>query len=632
MRRTLVLGTAALATTASFGVTVTGMATAPFSPSLTSTVADVTGGLLKAPSATAAELEQFDGCEQLRQWYVEQALPEVGPWGFGGVWAWGYGGDVVAQRATGVTELAAPGVTADEAVGSSDSGTNVQEAGVDEPDRAKTVDDLVVHVRRGELVVTDVSGARPDELGTLDLPRRLGTPELLVEDDRVLVVGQDERGRGGVIPFAGRVVTDSIYPAMEHDTRLVAVSIADPARPVVESDHTFGGSLLAAREHDGTVRLALRTGYPTLDFVMPNRDRSRAEATRENRQIVRDSTIDDWLPNVSADEEDSEPLLDCTDVHHPREASGFGTISVTTFPITDTEDRTATGVTAGGDLVYSSTDRLYVGTTPDGRSTELHAFALDGTSTSYVASGTVEGAVRDRWSIDEHDGVVRVAVAHLKRWETVDNGVTLLEESGDQLVTVGSLRGLGPDEEIKSVRWFDDLAVLVTFRETDPLYTVDLRDPERPRKLGELKIPGFSQYLHPVGDDRLLGLGQDADTSGNTRGAQVSLFDIGRLARPERLATLDLGEDSELAAAWDPRTFTWLPDENVGFAALDDWRGDGRGSAVVELRLVGAALVEGRRLPLPSWTAYDARTLPLDSGRVAVVGRDVTVVRVAAPR
>jgi Beta propeller domain len=632
MRRTLVLGTAALATTASLAVTVTGLATAPLSPSLTSTVANVTGGLLTAPSATAAELEPFSGCEELREWYVEQALPEVGPWGFGGVWAWGYGGDVIAERSNGVAELAAPDAAADKAVGNSDTGTNVQEAGVDEPDRAKTVGDLVVHLRRGELVVTDVSGSRPDEVGTLALPRRLGAPELLVEGDRILVVGQDERGPGGVIPFAGRVITDSIYPATEQNTRLVAVSVADPARPVVESDHTFGGSLLSARDHDGTVRLVLRTGYPTLDFVMPNRDRSRAEATRENRQIVRDSTIDDWLPGVSADQGDSEPLLDCTDVRHPREASGFGTISVTTFPITGVDDSTAVGVTAGGDLVYSSTDRLYVGTTPDGRSTELHAFALDGTSTSYVASGTLEGAVRDRWSIDEHDGVVRVAVAHLKRWETVDNGVTLLHEIGDQLVTAGSLRGLGPDEEIKSVRWFDDLAVLVTFRETDPLYTVDLRDPDRPRKLGELKLPGFSQYLHPVGDDRLLGLGQDADLSGNTRGAQASLFDLSRLARPERVATLDLGDDSELAAAWDPRTFTWLPEEKVGYAALDDWGGDGRGSAVVELRLVGDTLVEGRRLPIPPWSAYDARTLPLDSGRLAVVGRDVTVVRVAAPR
>ena len=623
MRRSVLLGTAALATAASLAVTVTGLASSP----LPSTVSQVSGGLLAPPPAAAAELEPFDGCEELLAWYVEEALPEVGPWGFEGAWGWGYGRDlVVDQMFGGAAELSATrSSSADKATGSSDTGTNVQEAGVDEPDRAKTVGDLVLHVRGRELVVTDVGGARPEELGTLLLPKGIGVPELLVDGDTVLVVGQDERGWGGPRPVDRMAVIDTVA-MVEQGTRLLSVSIADPARPTLEQDRTFGGSLLSARSYDGVVRLALSTGLPTLDFVMPNRNRSRAEARQENRRIVRDSTIDDWLPTVATDGGDAEALLDCTDVSHPRRASGFGTISVTTFPVTDPGAHSSTGVTAAGDLVYSSTERLYVGTSTNGRSTELHAFALDGTTTSYVASGTVEGSVRDRWSIDEHDGSLRVAVGHLEKWETVDNGVTVLREEGDRLVTVGSVRGLGPDEEIKSVRWFDDLAVLVTFRETDPLYTVDLRSDE-PRKLGELKIPGFSQYLHPIGQDRLLGLGQDADRSGSTLGPQASVFDISRLDAPERVATLPLGGDGELAAAYDPRSVTWLPGHGVALAALDSW--DRSGSAFVELR-VGAdgSLAEGRRIPLRPWSAYEARALPLQDGRVAVVDRSVRVVRV----
>lgn len=619
MRRTLVLGTAALVTTASLAVTVTGLASSP----LTSAVSGSTGGFLAPAAAAAAELEPFDGCDELLDWYVEQALPEIGPWGFEGTWGWGFRDLVSAQRSSGVAELATP--AADKAVGSSDTGTNVQEEGVDEPDRAKTADGLVLHVRGRELVVTDVTGDRPREVGTLLLPRTIGLPELLVDGTTVHVLGQDERGWGGPRPVdAGRLVTDSVM-VVEQNTRLLTVSIADPSRPALESDRTYGGSLLSARLHEGAVRLAMSTGHPTLDFVTPNRNRSRAEATRENRQIVRDSTIADWLPTVATDDGDPEPLLDCTDVRHPQDAAGLGTISVVTFPSGDPDAASSTGVTTAGDLVYSSTERLYVGTSSDdGRTTGLHAFAVDGPATSYVGSGTVEGSVRDRWSIDEHDGSLRVAVAHLKRWETVDNGVTVLREQGDRLVTVGSVRGLGPDEEIKSVRWFDDLAVLVTFREIDPLYTVDLSG-ARPRKLGELKIPGFSQYLHPVGDDLLLGLGQDADRDGTTRGPQASLFDLGDLSSPERVAVLGLGEVGELAAAYDPRTFTWLPDAGVGVAALDSW--ERSGSSFVELR-VGAdgSLVEGRRIPLRPWTAYAARALPLDDGRVAVVDRGVRLV------
>ena len=91
---------------------------------------------------------------------------------------------------------------------------------------------------------------------------------------------------------------------------------------------------------------------------------------------------------------------------------------------------------------------------------------------------------------------------------TQDNGIVVLDEKDGRLEQVGELAGLGVDEEIQSVRWFDDLAVVVTFRQMDPLYTIDLSDPTRPRRLGALKIPGFSAYLHPIGDDRLLGLGQ----------------------------------------------------------------------------------------------------------------------------
>ena len=79
------------------------------------------------------------------------------------------------------------------------------------------------------------------------------------------------------------------------------------------------------------------------------------------------------------------------------------------------------------------------------------------------------------------------------------------------------LLGLGRGEDLRSVRWFDRLAVLVTFRQTDPVHTVDLSDPERPRSLGQLEVPGFSSYLHPIGDDRLLGLGTEADADGTVR-------------------------------------------------------------------------------------------------------------------
>ena len=132
----------------------------------------------------------------------------------------------------------------------------------------------------------------------------------------------------------------------------------------------------------------------------------------------------------------------------------------------------------------------------------MHAFALDGTATTYVASGTVDGTVADRWSMDEYDGVLRVAVGPSSATGNF-NSILTLREDGDDLVEIGHVDKLGVDEEIQSMRWYDGLAVMVTFRQIDPLYAIDLTDPEHPRELGDLKIPGFSAYLHPLGTRRL---------------------------------------------------------------------------------------------------------------------------------
>ena len=200
--------------------------------------------------------------------------------------------------------------------------------------------------------------------------------------------------------------------------------------------------------------------------------------------------------------------------------------------------------------------------------THIHAFALDGSSTRYLASGDIGGTIKDRWSLDERDGHLRVAVAWPDRGGAArENGVVVLDERGDRLETVGELRGLGVDEQIQSVRWFDDLAVVVTFRQTDPLYTIDLTDPTSPRRLGELKIPGFSAYLHPIGDDRLLGLGTDATPDGLTLGAQAAVFDIRDRSRARQVDKVTFG-DSSLGASEDPHAFTWLPAADAAITTL----------------------------------------------------------------
>jgi len=615
--------------------------------------------LVRIPTAAADELPAFEDCEQLREWYVDEALPHVGPWGFGGgpvaMFAEGSADATTGGTLRQESGAAGTGPSATGAVGSSSTGTNVQEASVDESDVAKTDGRLLVRVVGDELVVTDVSGSRPRELSRTALPGpRLSHPELLLRDRRVVLVG-DEAGPaywGGTFEDSGRILPSG--PA-DSRTHLLAVDLDEPAAPRVTSRRSVDGGTVSMREYaDGTVRVVVTTGLPPLDFVQPNRDRSPREAARVNREVVRSATIDDWLPGVRTADGEREPLVDCSDVRHPRQGSGFGTISVLSFPFADPERSRATSVAAAGDLVYSSAERLYVATTvpgvapasaPDAPTssgvrgwpssrTEVHAFALDGARTSYVASGSIDGTLKDRWSLDEHDGRLRVAVAlggpHAggSGADGRDNGVLVLDERGDRLVVTGRVEGLGKDEDIQSVRWFGDLAVVVTFRQIDPLYTVDLSTPERPRVVGALKIPGFSSYLHPVGDDLLVGVGHDVDpTTGTDLGAQAATFDLSRLSDVRRVDTHGFGLQTDTGVSMDPRTFSYLPEARILVTPVQDWS---TGSSRFEALRVGR---DGSITPVDSWTGrvyaiQDVRTLPLGAGRIALVGDTVRLVDV----
>lgn len=612
------------------------------------TTRDAVGAMadLAVPRAAAQALPAFEDCEQLRQWYVDAALPQVGPWGFG-PGPFDPRGPIPLTAAM-VDTRAAAGYLSDSAtaVGTSATGTNVQEGGVDEPDLAKTDGSILARVVGDHLVIDDVRGERPRRLSRIELPGPSLDRELLLVGSTVLVVGRESRygywgpaldARRPMVPWGG----DSTR------THLTSIDITDPGAPVIESNQRVDGELVAAREYgDGTVRVVVDTGYPVLDFVRPNRDRSRKEARRLNRDIVRDATIEDWLPGLRrGDGKGRHPLLDCTDVRHPGSPSGFGTISVLTMQADAPEQLDATAITAAGDLVYSSADRLYVATldsawwddvvplrADSGRDrparksepeTAVHAFALDGTGTTYLASGTVPGTVRDRWSLDEHDGLLRVATARGSGWSPTDHAVSVLEEDGDTLRVVGSVRGLGRDEQIQSVRWFDDLAVLVTFRQTDPLYTVDLSSPRSPKVLGALKIRGFSAYLHPVGGDLVLGIGQDATARGAGLGGQAATFDLGDLRAVRRTDAYGFGRHTGVVDG-DPRAFTYLPDERLAFLTVEDWL-TGRAKTVALHVGREGALTSVRTWRLDRWAGESVRALPLGGGRVAIVDRDVRI-------
>lgn len=613
-----------------------------------------------APAA-AASLRAFQTCDDLLDWYVDAAVTDTGAHGWtsnGGL------GRVYTSGAPPEMMPQADSAAAAPARSGSATGTNTQEADVDEPDVAKTDGRLVVQVRDTAVVISEVTGATPRTLSTYQLGKYDRGAELLLVKDHVLVTIADPPGR--YVPSDAMV--DKQLPAPDQTprgTRILDLDIADPAAPRVVGDQTFSGSRISVRQYDDTVRLVTSTPRPDLHFVGTGKGIDEDEAKARNQAIVRHTTLADWLPSVTDNlgvtdnlaGTTARPVVDCADVYHPRHYSGTSTIAVIGLDPDGLAQTSATAVTADGETVYSSADRLYVATTryrsePIRRllakvtdrvaaatvDTQIHVFHLDDRSATYAGSGSIDGTVRDRWSMDEHDGKLRVAVA----WDAhgrarAQNGIVVLDERHGGLVEVGRLQGLGVDEQIQSVRWFDDLAVLVTFRQTDPLYTVDLSDPAHPNRLGELKIPGYSAYLHPLGDGQLLGLGVDASDQGQVRGAQAAVFDIADLRHPTQVGRHGFGADTKLATANDPRAFTWLPDARTALAPVKSWGVNGSTSRLVLalMRVAPDGALDVSELPLshgprendrpwgeqewsePGWNDQ-VRALPLPDGRVAV--------------
>jgi hypothetical protein len=189
-------------------------------------------------------------------------------------------------------------------------------------------------------------------------------------------------------------------------------------------------------------------------------------------------------------------------------------------------------VLGGASVVYSNADTMVIGhedrtRTGGGSGTVLHSFELEGPRTDYVASGAVGGRVLNQFALDAQGGVIRAATVE-ERGASTDNRVRTLRADDGVLEIQDETPNLGkPRETIRSVRYVGDRAYVVTFERTDPLVVVDLSDPESLEVLGSVEIPGFSTYMHPLGEGHLLTIGEYADPqTGSNRLLQLRIFDV----------------------------------------------------------------------------------------------------------
>ncbi len=495
---------------------------------------------------------------------------------------------------------AAPGPDSGGSRGPEDfTDTNVQETGVDEADFVETDGERIYLLHAGQLVVVD---SWPPEGSALEASLPIeGQPRAMFVALGRAAVFSDVYDAGGALRVRGDCLgigppVPSIEPAIAIDegicapafTKLTLVDLE--AGPRVVREIYLEGTYTAARRHDAIVRLVVQGGFgvpPEVPDFWSELYSGPLPASEEEflervdaweamaLEAIASSDLDDWLPGQwerrAGVLEELPPL--CTAVHLPAAgASGHGMTRVLGLDMGLDEGPTYDTLVLGyARDVYASPERLVLAQpewNPDesGDRTALHLFAIGpgNVESRYLGSGSVPGIPLNQFAFDMDDEILRVAATQTG-WNSGGSDVTTrsrivtLRLEGNTLTQLGETEGLAPGERIYAVRFRGDRGYLVTFRQIDPLFVVDLSDPTRPTVLGELELPGFSEYMQPLGGDHLLTIGQEADLQGRVQGLALRIFDVSEDTRPILAHAYFFSGNGWSAANSDHRAFTFDP-------------------------------------------------------------------------
>ncbi len=531
--------------------------------------------------------------------------------------------------------LAATGVVSD---------TNVQVNGVDEADFVETDGQYLYVAHNGQLSIVgaDLSVA-------YQAPLSGDVVGQFLSGDRLTVITQS--GYGWYAPMA-RMAWGPWW-ATDPQTTVTVYDVSDRTAPTVVTRTTFDGGFQDARSVDGVVYVVLQRGLSlpapaytdtpvesdSLDPVDSQVDLAMkpgrwgweptvtAYRTYEtyDQYVARvgDQIVDLSLPHAySVDAEgntvDLGLIAGATDIVRPHTGDAQSVLTLISVDSASSgsafADSVGAMVPAGGNTIYMTQGAMYVGTreyqyteTGSSDNTRIDRFVIAGTQVAWQATGVVSGTLINQFAMDEQNGYLNVAT-HTNAYELIngtwttrnDSGVYVLDTAGDTLDLAGSLTGLAPGEHLYAARFVGDTAYLVTFLQTDPLFAIDLSDPESPTLLGELVIPGFSNYLQPVGEGLLLGIGQEREAGSWNTNVHATLFDVSDPTKLTEITRQFLTDDttwSSSEAQFDHHALLYSAEDGllvvpVYRSGYDPQTGDYRSEQLLKVMRVTAGGIE----------------------------------------
>jgi inhibitor of cysteine peptidase len=540
-------------------------------------------GFWQQQSQGDAELIPFNSADDLLSYFKQQATlrhqSRAGGLFWGGLAASDGEAAPAAAEDTGSNDQASDG--------QSFSTTNIQETGVDESDVIKS-DGTYFYVAkdRSLRIVRATPEDRMAEVGQLEVETAIDSMYLF--GSKLILLGQAYQDGSW-----GDAETRAWPPYYQGSSLTVyEVDVSDPASPAVTGQVELDGSLVTSRLTNERVLIVLA--------IVPDLPE---DPTPVSIGLV---TLEQVMPKVRTvgGEQDMVPWEDWL---YPTSPDGYYMTAVVTLDANDIESILASvAVLANAGTIYASTEALYITDAEYDPSdnyretTAIHKFAFDAEGVArYAASGSVPGRLLNQFSLGEHEDYLRAAT-HVTNYQsyglsggvgvavaeapgdddaaddaqssaapTEFNAVYVLAEADGKLELTGAIENVAPGEQLHSARFLGERGFLVTFRRIDPLFTLDLSDPTDPEIKGELKIPGYSDYLHPLGDSHLIGVGRSVVTMSSWGGeepgaAQLSLFDVSDLDNPTVVQQIELGGmHSWSYVTQTHKAFTLMPDEGL---------------------------------------------------------------------
>ena len=418
------------------------------------------------------------------------------------------------------------------------SDTNVRENGVGEADIVKTDGKNIYTLCRSVVTITAIDNGSMEKLASIEQNAERYVEDIYVQDDKLVLFGTLGRQVGN---SEDSEAYDGYY---ENNTYVQVYDISDPSNPKEIGNMEQSGGYNTSRIVGGYVYV-LSQFHPYEDNV---------------------TARDLWyIPEVQG------KSIEAENIYMPQEAEGNEYTIITAFSLDDPSEKTDSKAVFGySDVCYVSENNIYITSNyyedSDVSRTLIRKISYTDGKLAGVAQTKIKGMLNDSFSIDEYEGNLRLVTTIDEIYsnddimplnetadETADKngtkdksdaskvtekavsenvkdavpGTNSLYVLNDKLEIIGSIHNLAKDETIYSARFMGDTGYFVTYRQVDPLFSVDLSDPENPKILGELKIPGFSEYLHPYGDGKLLGIGMDVSEDGfTTEGVKLSMFNV----------------------------------------------------------------------------------------------------------